>query len=125
MKHAKSYAREKVIKGLYELKINNSEISTLVKINDPLALQMMIEIKEQETKLNEYIKKYIKKWSLQEMNPVNIAILHLGVYELLQKELDSKIVISESIKLASEYTDVKSKNFIHYVLDNINKELHG
>ncbi len=80
MKHAKSYARERAVKGLYELSMSDGDFSVLDKLNDPLAIQMIKEIKADENKLNEYIKKYVKKWSLAEMNPVNVAILHIGVY---------------------------------------------
>ncbi len=122
-KHAKSYARLKAVKGLYLKKFNPS--SELENINDNLSLEMISKVKENEEVINGYIKKHLKRWSIQELNPVNLAILQLCTYELMEKKTPSNIVISEGITLADEFCETKDRGFIHFVLDKINKEING
>ncbi len=122
-KHAKSYARSKAVKGLYLKSLNPS--SNLENINDDLALEIIVNIKENEEVINNYIKKYLKRWSIKELNPVNLAILQLCTLELLEKKTPVNIVISEGITLADEFCEQKDRGFIHFVLDKINKEING
>ncbi len=122
-KHAKSYARLKAVKGLYLKKLNPT--SELKNINDDLSLEMISNVKENEEVINEYIKKYLKRWSIKELNPVNLAILQLCTYELMEKQTPANIVISEGITLADEFCEKKDRGFIHFVLDKINKEING
>lgn len=124
MRHARSYAREKAIKGLYQIKINKNSVEDLTKINDELAIEMIRGIKENEEQINGLIKKYLKRWSITELNPVNLAILQVAIYEFLEKDLDNKIIISEALKFANEYSENKDKNFIHFVLDSVYKDLN-
>ncbi len=122
-KHAKSYARSKAVKGLYLKSLNPS--SNLENINDELALEIISNINENEEIINNYIKKYLKRWSIKELNPVNLAILQLCTLELMEKKTPANIVISEGITLADEFCEQKDRGFIHFVLDKINKEING
>ncbi len=122
-KHAKSYARTKAIKGLYLKSLNPN--SKLENINDNLSLEMIENVKENEEVINTYIKKYLKRWSIKELNPVNLAILQLCTLELIQKQTPANIVISEGISIADEFCEPKDRGFVHFVLDKINKEING
>lgn len=121
-RHAKSYAREKAMKKIFSTLISKEEISEL-ELNDPLAEKIYSGTIEHKEEIDTLIKKYLKKWSFNELNSVNLAILELSVYEVLYDETPKKIVISEALTIAQLYTDQKSKNFIHFVLDNIIKEI--
>lgn len=55
---------------------------------------------------------------MAELDPVENAILHLGVYELLYKqELASKIVLNESIELAKMFGAEQSHKYVNGILD--------
>ncbi len=122
MRHARSYAREEAIKGLYLMRFEpNQDIK--LKIKDKIAIKIINEIKNNEEQINLCITKKLKKWSILELNPVVLAILQVGTYELLQKELDKKIIISDCVNISNEYLEKKESNFVHFVLDNISKDL--
>lgn len=64
-----------------------------------------------------------EKWELSRINKVTLAILRLSVFELMyQKELHSKIVIDEAIRIAKEYGADDSYKFINAILDSISKD---
>lgn len=52
----------------------------------------------------------------------DLIILVLAIYELKQKSIDNKIVISEALKLAKKYSTEKSIKFINGVLSAVVKE---
>lgn len=125
-RHAKSYAREKAMKKTYSNLINlkidrNQELN----VSDPLADKIALGVEEHKEVIDNYIKKNLKKWSFNELNSVNLAILEVGIWEILYEETEVNIVISEALTIAQVYTDQKSKNFIHFVLDNVKSELSG
>ena len=49
-------------------------------------------------------------------------ILRIALYELMDKQLDSLIVISESIRMSKKYGSVEGYKLINAVLDRISKE---
>lgn len=121
-RHAKSYARIKAVKALYLSKLNpDGEINN---INDALAIEIVDNIKKEELIINEYIKKNLKKWTINELNPVNLAILQVATLEIIENKTPTNIIISEALKIADEFCEVKDRRFIHFVLDNVNKEIN-
>lgn len=112
-RHAKSYAREKVIKALYQRNY------TSVDFEDPLALKIYTCIIENEDNINAKIKKNLKKWDIKGLNRVDLSILQMGTYEIIYDETPSAIIVSECLFFADLYTEEKSRNFIHHVLDKV------
>ena len=49
-------------------------------------------------------------------------ILRIALYEIMDKQLDSLIVISESIRMSKKYGSVEGYKLINAVLDRISKE---
>ena len=53
---------------------------------------------------------------------VDMTIMILAIYELKKGDLDSKIVISEALKLAKKYSTEKSIKFINGILGAVSKQ---
>jgi N utilization substance protein B len=56
---------------------------------------------------------------------VDRNILRLGVYELRKGSAPFKVVISEALRLAREFSSAESPRFINGVLDAVAKELQN
>ncbi|WOO87484.1 transcription antitermination factor NusB [Mollicutes bacterium LVI A0039] len=123
-RHAKSYARENAIKMLYTHAIEKkTEILTDSNISDPMARTWVTYIVQNEAEFNTEIKKYLKKWTINELNPINLAILQVAIYELKFDETPAAIVVNEAIEFAKKYSDDNSKAFVTYVLKEISKDI--
>lgn len=70
-------------------------------------------------KIDQLIRDVAKDHPLSEINKIDLAILRLGVFELLQKENTPGIVIDEAIEIAKEYGAENSKSFVNAVLSKI------
>lgn len=118
-RHGKSIAREEAMKCLYNYAVTNSK--TGMKSGDKLASEMTENTIAHIEEIDAVIVKHLRKWSISELNQVNLSILRIAVYELTYEDTPANIVINEAIEMTKKYSDIKSKNFIHGVLDNIAK----
>lgn len=118
-RHGKSIAREEAMKSLYNYAVTNSK--TGMKSGDKLASEMTENTIAHIEEIDAVIVKHLRKWSISELNQVNLSILRIAVYELTYEDTPANIVINEAIEMTKKYSDIKSKNFIHGVLDNIAK----
>ena len=132
----RSKAREQAFKLLYSLQIN--------KATDELEEQLEIfenneNIVEDEAKkyisdvingisqnsegITNEIKKNIKQdWTIDRISKIDLALLKLGIYEMLYSKLPYKVVVNEVVELAKKYGDDNSKSFVNGVLASIIKE---
>lgn len=66
----------------------------------------------------------VQKYANNRIYNADLVILVLAIYELEQKALDTKIVISEAVKLAKKYSTQNSIKFVNGVLSAIAKEMY-
>ena len=76
--------------------------------------------------IDEIISKNLFNYTIKRLNLVDLAIIRVATFELLQKELDKKVIINEALNLTKIYTnldDDKAKAFNNKLLDNIAKDI--
>lgn len=75
--------------------------------------------------IDKFISAYAPEWPPDQIPPMDLAILRLGIFELLyQKETPYKVAVDEAVELAKEFGSDKSFEFINGVLGTIiEKEL--
>lgn len=110
-------ARENVVEQLYANQFNNVNL-----FEDPLIIKFLDGINKHKDTINDLIEKRLINWRLEQLNPVDLAILQIGVYELLYEDTPTKIVVSEALRLGNLFSTTKSTKFIHSVLSEIIKE---
>ncbi len=118
-RHGKSIARENAIKSLYTYAITNEEIGIYSKddMANAMTKNTIIHLEE----IDKEISARLRKWSISELNQVNLSILRLATYEILFDDTPKNIIVNEALELSKIYSDEKSKKFIHGVLDKIIK----
>src|SRR3972149_6750919 len=71
-------------------------------------------------KINAAIDMYAKSFTSARMSKIDLAILQLGVYELLfDKKEPYRVVLDEAIELAKEFGSNNSQKFINGILGHI------
>lgn len=64
------------------------------------------------------------EWPIDKLNPLDLAILRLAVFELvIDKKEPTKVIIDEAIELAKEFGGDTSPSFINGALGAIVKEI--
>ena len=100
--------REKLVKNLFEFSFQAQKI-------DPEIQPILSKL----SKINELITTCAPEWPLNKLNKVDLAILRLAVFELLQKQNPKKVIIDEAIELAKEFGSSNSPKFVNGVLGSI------
>ena len=130
----RSKARELAFKLLYQIEIqkqvNKEDIKLFFENNeiDSKQAQEYIEdivsgIDKDSTAIMNTISKNLKEdWKIDRISKVNLALLKLGIYEIVYKELPFKVVINEVVELAKKYGEETSHSFINGILASVVKE---
>lgn len=69
--------------------------------------------------------RHSKRWQLGRLALVDRNILRLAIHEFLTDAAPPKVIITEAIKLAQEFSTAESPRFINGVLDAVLKEISG
>lgn len=102
-----------IVQTLYSLQFTPNQASNL----SSEVKQTLAKIKTNEAKINKYINLFAKKFSTDKMAKIDLAILQLGIYELLiEKKEPYKVIVDECIELAKEFGGLNSPKFINGVL---------
>jgi N utilization substance protein B len=71
-------------------------------------------------RIDELLAEHAQGWSLERMPPVDLAVLRLGVYELLWTlDVPDPVAIDEAVGLAKELSTDDSPRFVNGVLGRI------
>lgn len=74
-------------------------------------------IKSKITELDELINKNVDGWSTDRMGKVELAVLRLGVYEILfDDSIPGRVAVNEAVEIAKKYGQENSGAFVNAVL---------
>lgn len=76
-----------------------------------------------QDKIDPLIEKAASAWPLAQINKIDLAILRLAIFELLDKKEPIKVVIDEAVELAKEFGSESSPSFVNGVLGKIVEDL--
>ena len=66
--------------------------------------------------------KYLEGWTIDRLGNTDIAILRMGIFELLYTDTPSVVAINEAVELAKTYSDDSVRKMINGVLDKVYHE---
>lgn len=128
----RTQAREAVIQLLYAHEMgcdNIDKLSEIVlqdyKLRDKhasFARTLLYGVLEREKILAQVAAAFLKSWDITRLGVVEKGILMLGIYELLESELDSAIVINEAIELTRTFNVGDAAKLVNGVLDSVAKK---
>lgn len=130
----RSQTRELAFKLLYQIEIQkavtNEDIELFFETNEITDKQAKEYIKDvvygnsdKSKEILDMISKNLKEnWEIERISKVNLALLKLGIYEIIYKELPFKVVINEVVELAKKYGEETSHSFINGILASVVKE---
>jgi len=83
-------------------------------------IAMTLKLSDQ---IDDLLVRHARHWELSRLALVDRNILRLGVCELRQGRTPLKVVISEALRLAQEFSTAESPRFVNGVLDAVAKEI--
>ena len=81
------------------------------------------KIKKQTEKINKIIADSAPTWPIEKINKIDLSILYLAIFELINEDTPPKVVIDEAVELAKEYGSESSGPFVNGVLGTVYSNL--
>jgi N utilization substance protein B len=72
--------------------------------------------------IDENIQKYSISWNIDRISKVDLAILRLAFFEMLDSDTPHTILVNEAVDLAKKYSSEKASSFINGVIGGYLKE---
>jgi len=134
-KRARSAARRALVQALYQWQLSDSDPRDVLneflnerdlrKADKDYFRQLLLGITAEVEVLQGHFSAYLDR-PVGELDPVERAILLLGVYELLHcLEVPWRVVINESIELAKLYGAEQAHKYINGILDRAARPLRA
>lgn len=117
-------ARERALELLYEAESKGLDPTAVVDAQllrpDVFAVELVEGVESQRQRLDATIGRYAQGWTIERMPVLDVAILRLGIYELLNRpDVPTAAVISEAVELAKRFSTVDSSKFVNGVLSAV------
>ena len=126
---ARRKARKRAVDVLYEADIRGVDPVTLIaeRVGSPdvpplndYTVTLVEGVAAHLARIDEILAEHAEGWSLTRMPPVDLAVLRLGLYELLwATDVPDPVVIDEAVELAKELSTDDSPRFVNGVLGRI------
>lgn len=114
---------------LYEAAQRSADAVTLLSERigrievDPIGdytISLVEGVTAQRSRIDELLAEHSQGWTLDRMPPVDLAVLRVGVYELLwSADVPDPVAIDEAVGLAKELSTDESPRFVNGVLGRI------
>ena len=128
----RSEARKIIMTILYQIVVydkNNMiyEVEDVIKenleIDNEFVKDIVYGVITYQNDLDKIANKYLNNWTIDRLGSTDIAILRMGVYELLYTDTPSIVSINEAVELAKIYSDESVAKMINAVLDKVYHEM--
>ena len=125
---ARSKARKRALDVLYEAgQRDRDPVQTLrerLAQSDPpvpeYAVQLVEGVVAHRERIDELLATYAEEWTLERMPPVDLAVLRIGVYELLWcDDVPDPVAVSEAVELAASLSTDESPRFVNGLLGRL------
>jgi N utilization substance protein B len=122
-------ARKRAVEIMYEAAQRGSDAVTLLAGRvgsvdvDPIAdytISLVEGVTARKSSIDELLAEHAQGWTLDRMPPVDLAVLRVGVYELLwSSDVPDPVAIDEAVGIAKELSTDDSPRFVNGVLGRI------
>ena len=125
--HARARARRFAMQALYQWDLSGSDLPLIrkqflvnedfSKADQPYFMELLTALPKQADVVDRHIADLIDR-PFDQLDPVERAILRIGVYELLERiDVPYRVVINEAVQLAKKFGAEQGHTFVNGVLD--------
>jgi len=129
MSSAKTKARECAVQALYQWQLTGQNLSIiecqffeddrLKNAQKSYFIEMLRSIPKNLDKIDAALVNFVDR-EVEEIDPVERAILRIGAYELIHKtDVPYRVVINEGVELAKSFGAEGSHKYVNGVLDKV------
>lgn len=126
----RSELRKKIMTILYQMNVYDKNkmnynvedvIKEVLEIDNEFVKDIVYGVITYKEQLDNIANKYMNNWTIDRLGNTDIAILRMGIYELLYTNTPHIVSINEAIELAKSYSDDDVVKMINAILDKVYK----
>jgi len=132
---SRTQARRLAMQGIYEWQMSSNNIADIEtrllidkkskNIDLKLFRELLHNVPKETDQLDEYIAEYVDR-PMDEIDPVESAILRLGTYELSKRlDVPYRVVINEAVELAKTYGAEAGHKYVNGIMDKLAAKLRA
>lgn len=126
-------ARHYALQAMYQWQLTQTPIADLEteflvhqvkkKIDLEYFKELIRAIPTHYDELDKHMEPFLNR-PIQELDPIELAILRLGVYELAHRlDIPYRVAINESLELTKKFGSIEGFKFVNGVLDQVSRKL--
>lgn len=124
----RSELRNIIMTILYQINVYNKskmiyDIEEVIKenldIDNEFVKNVVYGVTTYQNEIDALANTYLNNWTIDRLGNTDIAILRMGIYELMYTDTPDVVCINEAIELAKKYSDDDVVKMINAVLDKI------
>ena len=131
MAQTRSELRKKCMTILYQITIYEKNhvdycidevIHEVCVVDNEFVKEIVYGVLNHQKEIDEIANKHLDGWTIDRLGNTDMAILRMGIYELLYTGTPDVVAINEAIELAKSYSDDSVRKMINGVLDKVYHE---
>ena len=124
----RSELREKCMTILYQTVVYDKNkitynlddlIHEVMDVDNEFVKEIVYGVTTYKNELDEVANKYLDGWTIDRLGNTDIAILRIGIFELLYTKTPPIVAINEAVELSKKYSVVSVRKMINGVLDKV------
>lgn len=130
---ARRHARQYALQAMYQWQLSGASVSDIEleflvhhikqKTDVDYFKELIHAISKQHEELDNHMKPFLSR-PIGELDPVELAILRLGTYELANRpDIPYRVAINEALELAKTFGSVEGHKFVNGILDQVARRL--
>lgn len=130
-KHRNSHARELAMQAIYQIEVVNQPVEKVLRFDwlrehppastKEYASKLISDVTENWDALDEVLASFSSK-DITQISIIIRCILRIGLIELMEGEIDPRIIMDDLLNLTRQYDGEKSVGFVNGILDSFEKE---
>jgi N utilization substance protein B len=129
MSYARTNARQSAVQALYQWQMTGQNLKEIEeqfyldehfkKVHRGYFKELLHGVPHQLNELDTALLEFTDR-AINEIDPVERAILRIGAYELLNRpDVPYKVIVNEGINLAKRYGATESHKYVNSILDKV------
>jgi N utilization substance protein B len=131
---ARRKGRELAVQALYQIDLRSDDSVEALQLfwehseasgrAKEFATALVTGVREQQPRIDELIATVSEHWRFERLSPVDLNVLRVATYELLQgPPPPTSVILDEAIEIARRFGSADSSVFVNGVLDQIAAQL--
>jgi N utilization substance protein B len=130
---ARRKGRELAVQALYQIDARGGSSAEMLRLfweqadagarAKEFAATLVTGVGEQRERIDQLIAAASEHWRFERLSAVDLNVLRVATYELLERAAPTSVVLDEAIEIARRYGTAESAVFVNGVLDHIAAQL--